>query len=87
MSIQVTLVGHLNLARRSRAKSMISCSATSTPGLRTTMAFGVSPHLSSGTPITATSAMAGCDMSTFSTSAGYTFSPPDTIMSFTRSWM
>ena len=53
----------------------------------TAIAFAVSPHFSSGTPMTATSAIAGWPMRTFSTSAGYTFSPPDTIMSFTRSWM
>ncbi len=82
-----TLVGHLNLASCSWLKAMISSGVASVPGALTTMALAVSPHFSWGTPMTATSAMPGCFISTFSTSAGYTFSPPDTIMSFTRSWM
>ena len=39
-------------------------------GRSTTHAFTASPHFSSGTPITATSAMSGCENSAFSTSAG-----------------
>src|SRR4051794_41298839 len=35
-----------------------------------------------GTPMTATSATAGCSASTRSTSGEYTFSPPEMIMSF-----
>src|SRR5262249_53391595 len=71
--------------RRSRAYAMISAGLDSLPGSRTTIAFTVSPHRASGTPMTATSATAGCSASVFSTSAGYTFSPPVIIMSFTRS--
>ena len=37
--------------------------------------------------MTATSAIPSWAMRAFSTSAGYTFSPPEMIMSFTRSWM
>src|SRR3970040_1497664 len=62
---------------------MISSGRASPPGCRTTIAFTVSPHRSSGTPITATSATAGWSESTFSTSAGDTFSPPEVIMSLT----
>jgi hypothetical protein len=46
-----------------------------------------SPHRSFGTPITAASATSGSWYSTFSTSAGYTFSPPEMYMSFQRSTM
>ncbi|WP_243714408.1 hypothetical protein [Actinomadura bangladeshensis] len=45
----------------------------------------VSPQRSSGTPITATSAMAGWAARTSPTSIGYTFSAPVTIMSLIRS--
>ena len=44
------------------------------PAARTTTAFTASPHFSSGIPMTATSPTAGCVISTFSTSVGYTFS-------------
>jgi hypothetical protein len=53
----------------------------------TTIAFTDSPQWSSGIPITAASATAGCSMSTPSTSGPYTFSPPVMIMSFSRSSM
>ena len=45
----------------------------------------VSPHLASGTPITATSATAGCEKSRSSTSIEETFSPPEMMTSFLRS--
>ena len=45
----------------------------------------VSPHFSSGTPMTATSATAGCENRTSSTSIDETFSPPVMITSFLRS--
>ena len=54
------------------------------PGARTTKAASAWPNSSSGTPITATSATAGWWLRSSSTSAGYTFSPPDTIMSSSR---
>ena len=47
----------------------------------------VSPHFSSGTPITATSATAGWLNSRSSTSMDDTFSPPEMITSFLRSAM
>ena len=47
----------------------------------------VSPHFSSGTPITATSATSGWEKITSSTSIDETFSPPVMITSFLRSWM
>ena len=46
-----------------------------------------SPHFADGWPITPTSRTPGCAYSTSSTSAGYTFSPPEMIMSFERSLM
>ncbi len=52
--------------------------------LRTTNALSRLPKSSSATPITAASATASCSSSRFSTSAGKTFSPPDTIMSSSR---
>ena len=42
-------------------------------GFSTTKAFGISPHASSGTPITAASAIAGFVSSTPSSSAGATW--------------
>ena len=51
----------------------------------TTMASTASPHWSDGMPMTATCATAGWPAMAFSTSAEYTFSPPVTIMSLTRS--
>src|SRR5258708_40147246 len=47
--------GHLKRARRPRQNSNNSFSVACAPGLSTTSAFGASPHLSSGTGITATS--------------------------------
>jgi hypothetical protein len=64
---------------------MISTSVTWAPSRGTTIAWTASPHFSDGTPITATCSTAGCLAMAFSTSVEYTFSPPDTIMSFTRS--
>ena len=58
---------------------------TSAPGASTTSALTVSPHFSSGTPMTATSATAGCGNSASSTSIDDTFSPPEMITSFLRS--
>ena len=58
---------------------------TSLPSAFTTSALIVSPHFSSGTPITATSATAGWEKSASSTSIEETFSPPVMITSFLRS--
>ena len=57
------------------------------PAASTTRALTVSPHFSSGTPITATSATAGWEKSASSTSIDDTFSPPEMITSFLRSEM
>ena len=65
---------------------LVGSSTSASVTAPTTTAMTASPQWSSGTPTTATSATHGCRASTFSTSAGYTFSPPVTIMSFTRSW-
>ena len=80
-----TPTGHLKWARRSRVQAISSASDTSASGRRTTTAYGDSPHSAEGTPTTATSATAGWPVITLSTSAGYTFSPPVTIMSLSRS--
>ena len=64
---------------------MSSASVTVDPSRTTTSALIVSPHLSSGTPITATSATAPCWYRQSSTSTDDTFSPPVMITSFLRS--
>ena len=51
------------------------------------MALIVSPHFSSGTPMTAASATAGCWHRQSSTSIDETFSPPEMMTSFLRSEM
>ncbi len=51
------------------------------------IAMPTSPQRSLGTPMIAASATAGIWNRTFSTSAGYTFSPPEMYMSFQRSTM
>jgi hypothetical protein len=74
-------------ARCAFAKAMTSGAVTgSAEGCRTTTALTVSPHRGDGTPITGTSLIPGCAIRTFSTSIGYTFSPPETIMSLIRSF-
>ncbi len=55
------------------------------PSVRTTRALIVSPHLASGTPITATSVTSGWEKRTSSTSIEETFSPPVMMTSFLRS--
>src|SRR5689334_14768055 len=76
-----TDLGSLKPASRSRAYAISSSSLGPDPAAGTTIALTASPHFWSGTPITATSPTPGCVISTFSTSAGETFSPPETIMS------
>ena len=66
---------------------MISSSVTCSPSATTTSAVTISPHLSSGTPMTATSATAGWLKTASSTSIEETFSPPVMITSFLRSEM
>ena len=64
---------------------MSSFSVAVVPGFRTTSALIVSPHFSSGTPITAASATPGCWKRQSSTSMDETFSPPVMMTSFFRS--
>jgi hypothetical protein len=62
--------GVLKPAMRSRAKPMISDAVAFLPGFITTIALTASPHLSSGTPTTATSATSGWSQIALSISAG-----------------
>ncbi|MCY1535927.1 hypothetical protein D9M68_713540 [compost metagenome] len=71
----------------SRQWARNSVSSALQPGFRVTTACTASPQVSWGMPITAHIATAGWRARAFSTSAEYTFSPPLTIMSFTRSTM
>ena len=80
-----TDVGHLKCASRPRQCSRSARSSMVAPGASTTSAFTVSPHFSSGTPMTAASATSGCEHSASSTSIDDTFSPPLMITSFFRS--
>src|SRR5581483_1296948 len=80
-SMNRTASGTLN--RASRAPHHSRSSASLTPSA-TTNATPHSPQRSCGTPTTAASATRGCSCSTDSTSAGYTFSPPEMYMSFNR---
>ena len=64
-----------------------TASSVSSGSFFTTTANGDSPHFWDGMPMTAVSVMPGRPMITFSISAGYTFSPPEMIMSLMRSWM
>ncbi len=72
-------------ARNSRSSSAVAVC----PSRSTTAASGRSSHFSSGTAITAASAIAGCAISAFSSSTDEIHSPPDLITSFERSliWM
>ena len=58
-STKSTDFGVLKLAMRVRAQAMMSAASRGAPGFRTTIAFTASPQVSSGTPITAASAIAG----------------------------
>ncbi len=80
-----TLVGALYPAIRSLQCAMISASLTAAPPARTISALIVSPHLASGTPMTATSATPGWLKIVSSTSIDDTFSPPVMMTSFFRS--
>src|SRR3546814_2376194 len=66
---------------------MTSSSSTDRSGRTTTKAFTASPECGWGTPITATSATAGCCAMTSSTSPGYTLKPETMIRSLVRSTM
>ena len=82
-----TDLGALKCARWLRQWAMSSVSVTSAPARTTTSALMASPHLSSGTPMTATSATAECLYRQSSTSIEDTFSPPVMMTSFLRSDM
>ncbi|MNL72993.1 hypothetical protein D3C87_1983950 [compost metagenome] len=53
------VLGALKPAMRVRAKAMMSAGSWGAPDLRATTALTASPQVSSGTPITATSATCG----------------------------
>jgi UDPglucose 6-dehydrogenase len=59
-AIMSTERGTLKPAMRSRAQPMTLSGSMCAPGLGTHTAFTASPHLASGTPITATSNISGC---------------------------
>ena len=69
-SMKSTDFGVLYPAMRERAKAMISLFGDILAGLHRDDRLTDSPHVSSGTPMTATSATAGCPKIAFSTSAG-----------------
>src|SRR6516164_9700315 len=80
------VLGTLKRARRSRQKAMTSASfGCAAPGLSSRKAHGVSPHVESGRATTAASMIAGCCVSTSSTSRLEMFSPPEIIISLERS--
>jgi hypothetical protein len=58
VSTKSTDFGALKFAMRVRAQAMISAASRGAPRFKTTIAFTDSPQASSGTPITATSAIA-----------------------------
>lgn len=70
---------------RARQNSMSSSASALTPSLSSMTALMASPHLESGTPITAQSLTAGCDQSTCSISPGNMLNPPLMIRSRLRS--
>src|SRR4029079_7841400 len=84
-SPNTTARGALNLAIWPRQNSTSSASVTLAPGLSSTNAHGVSPHLASGMATTAAPSTAGCRYRTSSTSSDAMFSPPEMMMSFERS--
>src|SRR5205085_274205 len=59
-STNSTRLGFLYPARLSRQREMISWGVAVIPGLRPTAALTFTPQCSSGVPMTATSATAGC---------------------------
>src|SRR5690348_6014546 len=73
--------GTLKRASRELQCALIVSTSSEDPDSSTTNAAPVSPHFASGTPMTATSLMPSNSAIAASTSAGYTFSPPDINMS------
>lgn len=84
-SMTVHRSGSCHLATEPARNSRSSVKPVVAPSLRTTVASGRSPHLSSGTATTAASATSGWDISAFSSSTLEIHSPPDLITSLARS--
>ena len=87
-SVKSMLRGHLYLANcvaQWASSSAASSSDATEPGAGSTTAMTCSPQSSSGIPKTAASPTAGWDSRAASTSAGYTLTPPEMIMSIFRS--
>src|SRR6266571_991144 len=82
-----TCLGTLNFASRCRQCSRSSVAVADTPSFSTTKASIFSPRRSWGMPTTQASLTFGCPQRHSSTSRGYTFMPPDLIISFLRSRM
>ena len=74
--------GHLYLGSFWSQNRIISSTVNSRSGMISIIAAAVSPSLSSGIPITATSRTHGCFCITSSISTGNMFSPPRIIRSF-----
>ncbi len=79
------VLGALNFAMCSLTCPISSALPEVWPAASTTKAFGRSPHRSSGTAMTATSATAGWEEKACSTSTVEMFSPPEITMSLARS--
>src|ERR1700722_5662503 len=87
-SVEKSIIrGSLNLPRRCSRNALNSSLVSDSPGFRTTMAAGTSPHLSLGAATTAHSKTAGCEKMARSTSMDEIFSPPEMMISFLRSTM
>src|SRR5205085_5920615 len=71
-------------SRPSQNVRIAAASGATVPGRATTTAVTISPHWGSGNPTTATSAIAGWDARTCSTSTGATVSPPVRMTSRAR---
>src|SRR6056297_1333495 len=80
-STKRTCFGSLYLARRSAQWASSSSGSALAPAQSRITARPACPHFSSSTPTTAAAATSGRSHSTFSTSAGWTFSPPEIYMS------
>ncbi|CAM5633411.1 hypothetical protein SGLAM104S_08672 [Streptomyces glaucescens] len=85
MTVQRSGGCHLAILPSSARKARRVSKSAVAPSLRTTVASGRSPHLSSGTATTAASATSGWDISAFSSSTEEIHSPPDLMTSLARS--
>src|SRR5204863_9110613 len=83
-STNSTSRGTLKPARLDLTYFLTSSSLSFSPSLVATKALSAWPNFSSSTPTTATSLTASCLARRSSTSAGNTFSPPETIISSSR---